>query len=71
MEEKKESFFIKQVCKEGWEITPNVKTRNAIVKAIKRNGGHCPCYNTGHDTMCPCSDFREKEICHCGLYVKK
>lgn len=30
-----------------------------------------PCHNTGEDKKCPCSDYREKDICHCSLYLKR
>ena len=34
------------------------------------NNGECPCHNDSVDKHCPCSDYREKDICHCGLYIK-
>ena len=57
--------------KDGWMINPSDKIVNSVLRLIERNGGHCPCHNTGHDTKCPCSDYREKDVCHCGLYVRK
>lgn len=64
-------MMIKILRKEGWKINENDKTVNSIMKMIENNGGKCPCYNTSTDTECPCSDYREKDLCHCGLYVKQ
>jgi ferredoxin-thioredoxin reductase catalytic subunit len=37
-----------------------------------RNEGHCPCNKEKTpDTLCPCIDLVEKEICHCNLFVAK
>jgi len=45
-----------------------------IKKALKENGGYCPCALTKNkDTKCMCKNFREKNssgYCHCGLYYK-
>ena len=57
--------------KEGWMLNPNDKIVNAILKRCEANGGNCPCMNSSRDPKCPCSDYREKSICHCGLYVKR
>lgn len=56
--------------KEGWVLNPNDKVLNAIIKRIVLNNGECPCHNESADKHCPCSDYREKGICHCGLYLK-
>ena len=56
--------------KEGWMLNPSDKVVNAILKGVERNNGECPCHNDGHDKHCPCSDYREKDICHCHLYLK-
>ena len=42
-------------------------------KAIKENGGHCPCMlERTDDTLCMCKEFRDMDegTCHCGLYRK-
>lgn len=57
--------------KEGWDLNPNDKVVNSILKRAEANDGNCPCHNTGVDTRCPCSDYREKDMCHCTLYVRK
>lgn len=57
--------------KEGWQLNPNDKLVNSILKRIERNDGECPCENNSEDKHCPCSDYRENDICHCTLYVKK
>ena len=47
------------------------KTVNIILKLAEMNDGLCPCNgNTSEDKHCPCSDYREKDHCCCGLYVK-
>lgn len=56
--------------KEGWILNPNDKVVNGVLKMVERNNGECPCHNTGTDKHCPCSDYRENDICHCGLYLK-
>jgi ferredoxin-thioredoxin reductase catalytic subunit len=65
--------MITNFIKEGWELNPNSKVVNAILKRIDTNDGECPCVNPGktrEDRMCPCKEYRENDICHCGLYVK-
>lgn len=56
--------------KVGWELNPNDKVVNKILSMCEKNNGMCSCHNTGEDTKCPCSDYREKDMCHCALYVK-
>lgn len=63
-------FFIK----EGWKLNPNEKIVNAITKRIKICDGECPCVNPGktrEDRLCPCKEYRENDVCHCQLYIKK
>ena len=57
--------------KEGWKLNPNDKVVNAILRRCEMNNGECPCHNNSVDKHCPCSDYRENDICHCGLYVKE
>lgn len=51
-----------------------VKAVNAVLDAIDKCGGYCPCQPKLKDTKCPCVDFiLGKEIgepCICGIYVK-
>ena len=55
-------------------INPKADAEN-IRKAIKLNGGYCPCaLAKTPDTKCICKDFLENVEsgpCHCGLYVKE
>jgi hypothetical protein len=51
----------------GWKLGSHAEN---IIKAVKRNNGECPCVNDSTDKKCPCSNFRFKHICCCGLYVK-
>lgn len=57
--------------KDGFILNPNDKIVNAIIKRIETNNGECACYNESKDKHCPCTDYREKDICHCKLYVLK
>ena len=68
-----ETSFISMVQiyrKEGWILNTNDKIVNAILKRCEMNNGECPCHNESVDKHCPCSDYRERNICHCGLYMK-
>ena len=57
--------------KEGWQLNPNTKIRNAIINRVESNDGLCPCVNDSVDKHCPCSNYRELDKCCCTLYVKK
>lgn len=60
--------------KKGWDLNPNDKVVNAILKRIQICDGECPCANPGEtleDRLCPCKEYRENDICHCQLYIKK
>lgn len=52
-----------------------VKKVNAILDAIDKNDGYCPCQPKGEGTKCHCEDFvKEKKIgepCICNIYVKQ
>lgn len=63
--------MIQILRKEGWVLNPNDKVVNTILKRCEANNGECPSPNTSEDKNCPCSDYREKDICHCGLYIKR
>ena len=51
--------MIKIFRKEGWELNPNDKVVNAIIKRCEACDGECPC-----------KEYRENDVCHCSLYVK-
>ena len=52
-----------------WELNPNDKVVNSILRAVERNNGECPCSsNTSEDKHCPCSSYRNRKGCCCGLY---
>ena len=53
-----------------------VKKVNAILDAIDKNGGYCPCQaGKTADTKCHCKDFKDNkkigEPCLCNIYVKQ
>lgn len=53
-----------------------VKKVNAILDAIDKNDGYCPCQaGKSADTKCHCKDFKENkdfgEPCICNIYVKQ
>lgn len=54
---------------------PDKEFVKEVKKAIKNNGGHCPCsLIKNKDTKCMCKAFREQEeegYCTCGLYMKE
>ena len=57
--------------KEGFILNPKDKVVNNIIRLATWNNGLCPCQgNTSKDKYCPCSNYKEKGICCCGLYVK-
>ena len=56
--------------KVGWDLNPNDKVVNAILKRCEANNGECPCHNDSEDKRCPGSSYREHDVCHCNLYVK-
>lgn len=52
-------------------INNDTKTAINVLRALERNEGYCPCIpERTPDTKCPCKDMREKQECHCKLYVK-
>lgn len=63
--------MVKIYRKEGFDLNPNDKIVNSIFKRVENNNGECPCHNNSIDKKCPCSDYRDNNICHCGLYIKK
>ena len=88
MIENLEKMFAQKPQKEDTEPTPpptqeykvrfnekmTVKKVNAILDAIDKNDGYCPCQPKGDGTKCHCEDFRDNkgigEPCICNLYVK-
>ena len=63
--------MVKIYRKEGFDLNPNDKIVNSIFKRVENNNGECPCHNNSIDKKCQCSDYRDNDICHCGLYIKK
>lgn len=62
--------YIQSNIKEGFQLNPNEKVVNAIIKGINRCDGDCPCNNSSVNKKCPCSNFVEHDICCCNLYVR-
>lgn len=59
--------------KVGWDLNPDDKIVNSIIRALDRNGGHCPCHsgNEREHNICPCSAYVQHNKCYCTLYVLK
>ena len=65
---------MKTLIKDGWMLNPNARVVEAITKRIEMIDGECPCHNPGkthEERLCPCKEYRENDVCHCGLYIKK
>lgn len=59
--------------KEGWQLNPNEKIVNAVLKRVEKNDGECPCVNPGEtreDRLCPCKSYVKDDYCCCKLYIK-
>lgn len=66
--------MLKVYRKEGWELNPNDKLVNSILKRLEVTDGECPCHNPGktvEDRKCPCVEYVQNDTCHCTLYVRK
>lgn len=61
---------VKRGIKEGFQLNPDPNVVVAIIRALNRTGGTCPCSNTSEDKRCPCSNYRLKNKCCCDLYVE-
>lgn len=60
------------------KLNPDDNVVEEVRKALKENGGYCPCaILKNDDTKCMCKDFRDQIAygipgqCHCGLYEFK
>ena len=59
------------VPKEGDMFNPKDGMREQLLTSLLQNGGYCPCQpRNGHDTLCPCKNYRHDGICICGMFVK-
>lgn len=61
----------KKHVKKGWMINPDTDIAKRILKRTIICQGECPCHNESEDKLCPCSDYRLNDNCHCNLYVKE
>ena len=53
-------------------LNPDKEYVSNLQETIKRNFGYCPCVLIKtQDTICPCLSFRERDICHCHLYIQE
>lgn len=62
--------YVKSNIRPGWQLNPNEKIVNGIIKGINRCDGDCPCNNDAEELHCPCSNYRLNDKCCCILYVK-
>lgn len=54
------------------KLNPNKELVEKIKQSIKDNDGYCVCLiEQNKDSICPCKDMRENNICHCGLYINE
>jgi ferredoxin-thioredoxin reductase catalytic subunit len=54
------------------QLNPDSKIVTAIRNRLKITGNFCPCVPEtlwDEDYLCPCKNYREKDECHCKLYV--
>lgn len=55
------------------KLNPDRTIVNAIRKRLAITNNFCPCVPEtmwDESTICPCTNYREKDECHCKLYVK-
>ena len=62
--------YVKNSVRRGWQLNPNEKVVNGIIKGINRCNGDCPCNNDAEELHCPCSNYRLNNKCCCKLYLK-
>lgn len=65
--------IIKIVRKKGYVINPDDIHVSDILNKLIMYNGRCPSViknRFGHN-QCPCSDYLQRDICHCKLYVKQ
>lgn len=62
--------YVKNNVRPGWQLNPNEKVVNGIIKGINRCNGDCPCNNDAEELHCPCSNYRLNNKCCCKLYLK-
>lgn len=53
-----------------FRLTNNKRLLETLRQGFKQNGGYCPCkLNRNDDNICPCTEFIETGVCHCGLFI--
>lgn len=62
--------YVKNNIRPDWQLNPNEKVVNGIIKGINRCNGDCPCNNDAEELHCPCSNYRLNNKCCCKLYLK-
>ena len=62
--------YVKNNIRPGWQLNPNEKVVNGIIKGINRCNGDCPCNNDAEELHYPCSNYRLNNKCCCKLYLK-
>jgi ferredoxin-thioredoxin reductase catalytic subunit len=56
---------------EGFILNPDRAIADAIMDGLYAKDGYCPCvFEKPEGKLCPCEEFINEKICHCGLYVK-
>lgn len=71
-------MYLFKICRiDGFELNPNDKVVNTLLRRLEKTEGECPCHheewneNTpAEDKQCPCSTYRNGGGCHCTLYLR-
>jgi ferredoxin-thioredoxin reductase catalytic subunit len=54
-----------------FKLTENKELLEVLRQGFKEKGGYCPCkLEDNDDNICPCSEFINEGICHCGFFVE-
>lgn len=68
LEKYNKGWLGKVAIHQGFEPNDDTKKVDAILGALNRRDGQCPCGGNGIQFRCPCIIMRTKGICKCGLF---
>ena len=56
----------------GYRLNKDKKHVNLIIEGLLKGNGNCPCkVQKTTENLCPCDEFIDTGVCHCGLWVKE